>query len=99
MLRRWPCQLDGIDFWNGGPPIPTELLPTLYEPFIQGKRGRKSEGSVGLGLYIAQQIVAAHGGRIDVVSTEKDGTTFSVRLPRAAPPSAAESESESEDGG
>ncbi|MBW3572084.1 MAG: hypothetical protein KY467_13370 [Gemmatimonadetes bacterium] len=39
-------------------------------------------GNLGLGLYIAERIVTAHGGRIDVVSSEADGTTFTVGLPR-----------------
>ncbi len=62
--------------------IPAELLPEIFHPF-RSKR-RKSRG-LGLGLYIAQQIVQAHQGRIEVVSTEADGTTFLVTLPRHAP--------------
>lgn len=45
--------------------------------------GAGSYGNLGLGLYIAERIVHAHGGRIDVASTEKLGTTFTVRLPRS----------------
>ncbi|MBW3629928.1 MAG: sensor histidine kinase, partial [Gemmatimonadetes bacterium] len=41
-------------------------------------------GSLGLGLYIAERIVHAHAGRIEVASDE-GGTTFTVHLPRAAP--------------
>jgi signal transduction histidine kinase len=37
-----------------------------------------------LGLYIAERIVAAHGGSIDVRSSEAAGTLFTVRLPRVA---------------
>ncbi len=43
-------------------------------------------GSLGLGLYIAERIVVAHDGRLAVDSSEAGGTTFTVRLPRAAPP-------------
>ncbi|MGI8510200.1 MAG: ATP-binding protein [Gemmatimonadaceae bacterium] len=39
-------------------------------------------GSLGLGLYIAERIVTAHGGMIDVSSSEHTGTTFTVHLPR-----------------
>ena len=39
-------------------------------------------GSLGLGLYIAERIVSAHDGRIDVASSREDGITFKVYLPR-----------------
>jgi signal transduction histidine kinase len=39
---------------------------------------------MGLGLYIAQQIAIAHGGWIDVESSEADGTLFELHLPRSA---------------
>jgi signal transduction histidine kinase len=41
---------------------------------------------MGLGLYIAREVVRAHGGRITAQSSAKSGTTFTVQLPRAAPP-------------
>ena len=40
--------------------------------------------NLGLGLYIADRIVLAHKGRIEVASSEERGTTFSVHLPRQA---------------
>ena len=66
---------------NGGV-IPSELVPHLFDPF----RGRARTGvgqhqGLGLGLYIVQQLVLAHDGRIEVCS--RDGTTtFRVLLPR-----------------
>lgn len=69
---------------NQGRPIPADLMPVLFEPFRRGLSEEGSPGGLGLGLYIVQQIVQAHGGTIDVASTAQEGTTFSVRLPRAA---------------
>ena len=66
---------------NKGTPISSELLPLLFQPFRRGD-GDRPRG-LGLGLYIVQQIVMAHGGSIEVTSTLEDGTTFVARLPRA----------------
>jgi signal transduction histidine kinase len=68
---------------NVGAPIPPALLPTLFEPFrLTLARGARSKG-LGLGLFITQQIVVAHGGEVEVDSTPERGTTFRVVLPRA----------------
>ena len=68
---------------NLGPCIPGDLLPVIFDPFRRTTaRGQRSRG-LGLGLFISQQIVAAHGGTIDVCSSASEGTTFTVRLPRA----------------
>ncbi|HEX8438423.1 HAMP domain-containing sensor histidine kinase, partial [Archangium sp.] len=75
-----------LEIHNEGPPIPAELLPTLFEPFRRGRStGGGGVGSVGLGLYISRQLVEAHGGTIQVRSEEGEGTTFTVRLPRSPP--------------
>jgi len=67
---------------NRGPPIPADVLPFIFEPFRRAAREEKSTtGNLGLGLYIAQQIVIAHGGALDVRSAG-DTTTFTMRLPR-----------------
>ncbi|WP_223639374.1 ATP-binding protein [Corallococcus sp. EGB] len=72
---------------NQGRPIPEATLPHLFEPFRQGpQQTRTLKMSYGLGLYIVREIVHAHGGTIDVTSTEDAGTTFTVTLPRRAPP-------------
>jgi signal transduction histidine kinase len=70
---------------NGGTPIPPDVLPTIFDPLVRGpsQTGRRRPGSIGLGLYIAREIVLAHGGTIDVTSSGECGTTFTVRLPRA----------------
>ncbi|MES1206612.1 MAG: hybrid sensor histidine kinase/response regulator [Pseudomonadota bacterium] len=63
--------------------IPPELLPRIFDPFRGGRTSSGSRG-LGLGLFITQQIVAAHGGHIVVTSSPADGTAFIVTLPRAA---------------
>jgi signal transduction histidine kinase len=78
---------------NEGPPIPEELLATIFDPLMryttpESTKGRV-EGSIGLGLYIVREIVDAHGGNVEVSSTAQDGTTFTVRLPRPRPAEAA----------
>ncbi|MBE4750211.1 PAS domain-containing protein [Corallococcus sp. ZKHCc1 1396] len=76
-----------IEVHNQGRPIPEALLPHLFEPFRQGPQTTRTlKMSYGLGLYIVREIVHAHGGTIEVASTEADGTTFTVTLPRRAPP-------------
>jgi sigma-B regulation protein RsbU (phosphoserine phosphatase) len=72
---------------NQGTPIAPELLPHLFEPLTRGgTRLGHSDRSIGLGLYIVRQIVLAHGGTVEVHSTAAEGTTFTVRLPRAPGP-------------
>lgn len=67
---------------NRGDPIPPESIDSLFEPFRRAATsGDRAKGHLGLGLYIASEIVASHGGTLEVQSA--DGTTtFSVRLPR-----------------
>lgn len=64
---------------NEGQPIPPSMLPRLFEPFHDSPDGSKG---LGLGLYIASEIVRAHRGTIDVSSSVDGGTTFTVELPR-----------------
>jgi signal transduction histidine kinase len=68
---------------NRGPMIPRELIPSLFEPFRQGAAadGATRPRGLGLGLYIVDQIVRAHGGSISVESSPAE-TTFSVHLKR-----------------
>ena len=66
---------------NAGPPIPRQVLAHVFEP---GRSGDAQAGGLGLGLFIVQQIVLAHGGSIEVRSTAAEGTTFTAVLPRKA---------------
>jgi signal transduction histidine kinase len=77
---------------NRGEPIPDALMSTLFEPFTRGAYlvgdGRAHDGGgLGLGLYIAGEIVRAHGGSISVSSNLDEGTTFTLALPRIVPSS------------
>ncbi|MBN1204257.1 MAG: PAS domain-containing protein [Myxococcaceae bacterium] len=70
---------------NQGEPIAADLLPRIFEPLRRGKRrANRSDRSIGLGLYIVRELVLAHGGTVEVSSTEAEGTTFTVALPRTA---------------
>ena len=89
-----------IDVWLGredgwatiavqdyGPGVAPEHLSALFERFYQvGQRGSSASEGLGLGLFITQQIVTAHGGTITVASTVGVGTTFCIRLPLWEPP-------------
>jgi len=57
-----------------------DILPEIFLPFRAGKQ-RRAPG-LGLGLFIVQQLAAAHGGEVTVQSEPETGTTFLVRLPR-----------------
>jgi signal transduction histidine kinase len=75
-----------LEVHNAGAPIPAELLPRIFEPMERGATPAEQAGSnIGLGLYIVRHLALAHGGTVSVQSTEADGTTFTVRLPRQSP--------------
>jgi signal transduction histidine kinase len=72
-----------IEVHNQGVPIPEHLQPLLFEPFRRGEAtDEMARTSLGLGLYIAHDIVRAHGGTLTVHSTAEEGTTFRVHLSR-----------------
>jgi two-component system sensor histidine kinase/response regulator len=62
--------------------IPPDLLPQLFDPFRGARRQTGRNEGLGLGLYIVQQIVLAHGGSVDVQSGNDNRTAFVVRIPR-----------------
>jgi signal transduction histidine kinase/CheY-like chemotaxis protein len=68
---------------NLGTPIPDDLLPFIFDPFRQGAhRHRRPGGGLGLGLYIVDQVIRAHGGQVTARSDGATGTTFTVAMPR-----------------
>jgi signal transduction histidine kinase len=76
-----------ITIHNTGTPIPRDRLDGIFNPMrprdkIVEPSAGSPQGSLGLGLYIAQQIVHSHHGFIEVESTAEHGTTFTVCLPR-----------------
>jgi signal transduction histidine kinase len=77
-----------LEVTNRGPAIPQQQLQSIFEPMVQGDSEDSSprSTSLGLGLYIAREIVLAHGGAITVSSCEARGTTFAVRLPHRREP-------------
>ena len=75
-----------ISVHNEGPPIPAEQQAAIFQ---EGQRASARAAAVdrrhqGLGLYIVERIVAAHGGAVSLRSTTAEGTTFTIRLPRKA---------------
>ncbi|MFJ7315540.1 ATP-binding protein [Pseudomonas sp. NPDC098747] len=74
---------------NSGEPIPDDVLPFIFNPM-----GRFSQHSIidhgpseglGLGLFIASEIVTSHSGVIEVISNPENGTTFVVTVPKRYP--------------
>ena len=62
--------------------IPAAMLPTLFDAFPTVKR--PPSGGLGLGLFIVRELVAAHRGTVHVSSSDEQGTTFTLQLPRSA---------------
>ncbi|WP_066340399.1 PAS domain-containing sensor histidine kinase [Azohydromonas lata] len=67
---------------NHGPAIAADELPRVFEPFMRGVTAPNPQRSVGLGLYVVKEVVAAHGGTVSVMSGPHSGTKFTVILPR-----------------
>lgn len=66
---------------NTGLPIPVEAQLSIFEPLVRREPDDRQSNSIGLGLYITREIVAAHGGAIRVRSSHHQGTAFTVTLP------------------
>ncbi len=71
-----------IRFVDSGPGIANEERQLVFEPFYRGDQGRKIKQGMGLGLSIAQDILHAHGGEIELDSIPGEGSQFTIWLPR-----------------
>lgn len=68
-----------------GPGIAPELLETLFEPFVTGRKREGALSGTGLGLAIAHRVVTRHGGRIEAgASPDHGGACFEISLPTRA---------------
>jgi signal transduction histidine kinase len=67
---------------NEGEPIPQESIEQVFAPFWRRTTTGSRQG-LGLGLFICSEIAKAHGGTLEVISSDHDGTTFAARLPYA----------------
>ena len=69
---------------DSGPGVPLEQRARVFERFFRGSDDRTNgHAGLGLGLYIASEIVRRHGGRIWVEETAGGGATFCFWLPEA----------------
>lgn len=73
-----------VEVSDTGSGIPAGDLPYVFDRFWRAEKSRnRSTGGSGLGLAIVLKLAEAHGGTVDVVSAEGEGTTFTLRLPTA----------------
>jgi len=68
-----------IDITDNGPGMSSQATQRLFQPFA----GSARKGGTGLGLVIARDVMRAHGGAIELLSTGAQGTVFRLRLPTA----------------
>ncbi|GAA3851396.1 hypothetical protein GCM10023084_02070 [Streptomyces lacrimifluminis] len=75
-----------VEVSDTGSGIPADDLPYVFDRFWRAEKSRnRSTGGSGLGLAIVLKLAEAHGGTVDVTSTEGEGATFTLRLPTAEP--------------
>jgi signal transduction histidine kinase len=85
--KRVTVSIQASDEWgeiivqDEGMGIAAEELPHLFERFRQIGREEIEQQGIGLGLAIAQELIALHGGEITVESKLGEGSTFTIRLP------------------
>jgi signal transduction histidine kinase len=73
---------------NYGLPIPEGKISTIFNPLTRAThegQGGPASTNLGLGLFITNEVLLAHGGTLEVSSSEKEGTTFTAKFPRVQP--------------
>jgi PAS domain S-box-containing protein len=72
---------------DNGVGIPADVLPRIFEPFVQGDRTlERSQGGLGIGLSLVQKLVDLHGGSVRAISEGPGrGTEVTIRLPAVSP--------------
>ena len=73
-----------IEVADTGPGIDQAELPRIFDRFFRGHSGH-TVGGTGIGLAVVKELIAAHGGTIDAVSRQGEGTCFTLTLPLADP--------------
>lgn len=81
-----------VEVLNQGTAIPDDIQQSLFDAFRRGERDSRDSNTsgLGLGLYISQQIAKAHGGVIELRSSEAHGTAFTLVLPFTSEPTPKE---------
>jgi len=72
------CVMSVVDH---GPGIPDSEKKKVFDRFYRGSQSRSDPNHFGLGLAVAQELAAVHGGRLWLTDTPGGGATFSVFLP------------------
>lgn len=88
-----------LEVGNRGRPISPALLQVIFDPLVQmpvGERGDDRFTNLGLGLFIAREIVLAHAGEIGASSSD-EGTVFTVKIPRGTQAKPQDSRSRCDD--
>lgn len=71
---------DDISISDNGPGIPSELLPTIFQPHVSTKSILS-----GMGLFVVQSIVEQNGGTVSAANRENGGAVFRIHLQRQEP--------------
>lgn len=79
-----------VSVTDDGLGISPDLLPQIFEPFVQGERTLdRSQGGLGVGLTLVRRLVEMHGGSVRAFSDGPgQGSMFTIRLPSIIPPRA-----------